>query len=154
LEKLNIPVAIITDLDNRPDTKDNSFCEIKKEVKQKKLQELETSFKNTNVLLSYTSDWTLEWCLYKSEVLSKLFKESVSEIHSSTEEFKEGKFEEVKFISKLRKDKGHSPFDKVEIASLLAEKIEKDLLITKEGLEKDEKLGYIVKAIKHACNES
>lgn len=154
LEKLNIPVAIITDLDNRPDAKDNSFCEVKKEVKQKKLQELEISFKNTNVLLSYTSDWTLEWCLYKSEVLSKLFRESVSEIHSKTKEFKEGSFDEVKFISKLRKDKGHSPFDKVEIASLLTEKIEMDLSITKEVLEKDEKLDYIVKAIKHACNES
>ena len=154
LEKLNIPVAIITDLDNRPDTKDNSFCKIKKEVKQKKLQELETSFKNTNVLLSYTSDWTLEWCLYKSEILSKLFKESVSEIHSGTDEFEEGKFEENKFVSKLRKDNGHSPIDKVEVASLLAEKIEKDLSITKENIEKDKKLEYIVNAIKYACNES
>ncbi|WP_026705067.1 ATP-dependent nuclease [Flavobacterium soli] len=154
LEKLNIPVAIITDLDNRPEAKDNSFCSIKKEEKEKKLKELEISFKETKVLLSYTSDWTLEWCLYKSEILSKLFKESVSKIHSGTEEFKGEKFEEAKFVSKLRKDKSHSPIDKVEVASLLAEKIENDLSITKEKLEKDEKLGYIVKAIKHVCNEN
>lgn len=154
LEKLNIPIAIITDLDNRPEAKDNSFCSIKKEEKEKKLKELENSFKETNVLLSYTSDWTLEWCLYKSSVLSTLFKESVSKIHSGTEEFKGGKFDEAKFVSKLRKDKSHSPIDKVEVASLLADKIENDLLITKEKLAKDEKLGYIVKAIKHVCNEN
>lgn len=153
-EELNIHVAIITDLDNRPETKDNSFCEIKKVAKEKKLKELEISFKDTNVLLSYTSDWTLEWCLYKSEALSKSFKESVSEIHSGTDEFKAGKFDEVKFVAKLRKDKGHSPIDKVEVASLLAEKIEKDPSITKENIEKDKKLEYIVKAIKYACNES
>lgn len=153
IEKLNIPVAIITDLDNRPEAKDNSFCKVKKEEKEKKLDELEKSFNNTNVLLSYTSDWTLEWCLYKSETLSEIFKKSVSDIHSGTEEFKGGKFEENKFISKLRKDKGHSPIDKVEVASILAEKIENDLLITKENIEKDKKLEYIVKAIKYACNE-
>lgn len=154
IEKLNIPVAIITDLDNRPEVKDNSFCEIKKGKKEKKIEELVKSFKSTNVLLCCTSDWTLEWCLYKSETLSKSFKESVSEIHSGTDEFKEGKFDEGKFISKLRKDKGHSPIDKVEVASLLAEKIEKDLLLKKENLSKDEKMGYILKAIKHVCNES
>ena len=154
IEKLNIPVAIITDLDNRPEVKDNSFCEIKRAKKEKKIEELVDSFKSTNVLLSCTSDWTLEWCLYKSETLSKFFTESVSEIHSGTDEFKGGKFEEVKFISKLRKDKGHSPIDKVEVASLLAEKIEKDLLLTKENLSKDKKMEYIIKAIKHVCNES
>ncbi|QOG04392.1 ATP-dependent endonuclease [Flavobacterium sp. MDT1-60] len=154
VEKLNIPVAIITDLDNRPEAKDNSFCTIKKEAKEKKVQEFEKSFNNTKVLLSCTSDWTLEWCLYQSETLSKSFKESVSEIHSGTDEFKAGKFEETKFISKLRKDKGHSPIDKVEVASLLAEKIEKDVLITKENLAKDKKMEYIIKAIKYVCNES
>jgi putative ATP-dependent endonuclease of OLD family len=154
LEKINIPVAIITDLDNRPEATDNSFCSIKKEEKEKKLKELDESFKNTNVFLSYTSDWTLEWCLYKSETLSKIFKESVSKIHSGTDEFKAGKFEEVKFVSKLRKDKGHSPIDKVEVASLFAEKIEKNSLITKENLEKDKKLEYITNAIKYVCNES
>ena len=151
-EKLNIPVAIITDLDNRPEVNDNSFCTIKKEKKEKKLKELENNFNGTTVLLSYTSNWTLEWCLYKSESLSKSFKESVSEIHSGTKEFKGDNFGEVKFISKLRKDKLHSPIDKVEVASLLAEKIEKDLSISKEDLENDEHLKYIAKAIKHVCN--
>ncbi|KUJ60684.1 hypothetical protein AR687_16780 [Flavobacteriaceae bacterium CRH] len=153
-EKLNIPVAIITDLDNRPEAKDNSFCAVKKEKKEEKIKELEKSFNNTNVLLSYTSDWTLEWCLYNSETLSKSFKESVSEVHSGTDEFKGEKFEETKFISKLRKDKGHSPIDKVEVASLLAEKIEKNYLITKENLAKDKKIEYIIKAIKYACDEN
>jgi putative ATP-dependent endonuclease of OLD family len=153
-EILDIPVAIITDLDNRPEKKDDSFCEVKKEKKETTLKEYEKDFKGTNVLLSYTTDWTLEWCLYKSNILNKLFKESVTKVHCLTDEFKEGKFEEGKFISKLRKDKGHSSIDKVAVASILAKKIEEDTLITIEDIKKDEHLKYLVDAIKHACNEN
>lgn len=153
-EILNIPVAIITDLDNRPEKKDDSFCEVKKEKKETTLKKYDEDFNDTNVLLSYTTDWTLEWCLYKSNILNKLFKESVTNVHCLTDEFKEGKFEEGKFISKLRKDKGHSSIDKVAVASMLAKKIEEDTLITKEGIEKDKYLKYLVDAIKHACNEN
>lgn len=153
-EVLNIPVAIITDLDNRPEKKDDSFCEVKKEKKEITLKKYEEDFKETNVLLSYTTDWTLEWCLYKSNTLNKLFKESVTEVHCLTDEFKDGKFEEAKFISKLRKDKGHSSIDKVAVASILSKKIEEDTLITKEEIEKDKHLKYLVDAIKHVCNEN
>jgi putative ATP-dependent endonuclease of OLD family len=153
-EILNIPVAIITDLDNRPEKKDDSFCEVKKEKKEATLKKLEEDFKDTNVLMSYTSNWTLEWCLYKSDTLSKLFKESVTKVHCLTDEFKGGKFEEAKFISKLRKDKGHSSIDKVAVASILSKNIEEDNLITKEDIEKDKHLKYLVDAIKHACNEN
>lgn len=153
-EVLNIPVAIITDLDNRPEKKDDSFCEVKKEKKEITLKKYEEDFKETNVLLSYTTDWTLEWCLYKSNTLTKLFKESVTEVHCLTDEFKDGKFEEAKFISKLRKDKGHSSIDKVAVASILSKKIEEDTLITKEEIEKDKHLKYLVDAIKHVCNEN
>ena len=152
-EILNIPVAIITDLDNRPEKKDDSFCEVKKEKKEATLKKLKEDFKDTNVLMSYTSNWTLEWCLFKSDTLSNLFKESVTKVHCLTDEFKDGKFEETKFISKLRKDKGHSSIDKVAVASILSKKIEEDFLITKEDIEKDEHLKYLVNAIKHVCNE-
>lgn len=153
-EILNIPVAIITDLDNRPEKKDASFCEVKKEKKEATLKKYEEDFKDTNVFLSYTADWTLEWCLYKSNILNKLFKESVTKVHCLTDEFKDGKFEEAKFISKLRKDKGHSPIDKVAVTSILSKKIEDDILITRNAIEKDEHLKYLVDAIKHACNEN
>jgi putative ATP-dependent endonuclease of OLD family len=153
-EILNIPVVIITDLDNRPEKKDDSFCEVKKEKKEATLKKYEEDFKDTNVFLSYTTDWTLEWCLYKSNTVSKLFKESVTKVHCLTDEFKDGKFEETKFISKLRKDKGHSSIDKVAVASILSKKIEEDTSITKEDIEKDKHLKYLVDAIKHACNEN
>lgn len=153
-EILNIPVAIITDLDNRPEKIDDSFCKVKKEEKEATLKKYQEDFKDSNVFLSYTTDWTLEWCLYKSNILNKLFKESVSKIHCLTDEFRNGKFEEAKFISKLRKDKGHSSIDKVAIASELSKKIEEAPSITKGDIEKDEYLKYLVDAIKHACNES
>lgn len=151
-EILNIPVSVITDLDNRPEKKDDSFCDIKKDKKENTLKELDKDFKDTKVLLRYTINWTLEWCLYKSNTLSKLFKESVSDIHKGS--FKNGDFEESKFISKLRKDKGYSSLDKVKIASSLANKLEIDRLITKEAIENDEYLKYLVDSIKHACNEN
>lgn len=42
----------------------------------------------TNVKLNLAKEWTLEWCLFKSPILSDLFKDSVAEVHSRTEEFK------------------------------------------------------------------
>jgi len=151
---INIPVAIITDLDNRPEKKDNSFCDIKRQKKDDTLKTLIADFNKTKVLMSYTYNWTLEWCLYKSPTLSKLFKESVSEIHSGTDEFKNDEFDENKFISKLRKDKGHSPIDKVAVSSILAKKIEKDCSITSENLCGDADLKYLIEALKHVCNEN
>lgn len=152
-KELNVPVSIITDLDNRPDKKDNSFCEIKKAEKLKKITELREDFNKTKVLACVTDNWTLEWCLYKSETLSELFKSSVREVHRGTEEFKGDEFGEDKFIKKLRKDTGHSPLDKVEIASVLAEKISKaDISI--DELEKDTYLKYIIDAIIHACDDN
>ena len=81
-------------------------------------------------------------------------------MHSGTEEFKYEKNEagndvfkslfEGKFIKKLKKDDGTSNLDKVSIASVFAEKIENDkILIVDQG---DDYLGYLVKAIKHACS--
>lgn len=151
---IDIPVAIITDLDNRPEKKDNSFCDVKRQKKDDILKTLIADFNKTKVLMSYTDNWTLEWCLYKSSTLSKLFKDSVSEIHSGTDEFQNDKFDENKFINKLRKDKGHSPIDKVAVASVLAKKIQEDSAITLENLCKDADLKYLIDALKHVCNEN
>lgn len=162
---IKIPVSIVTDLDNRPD-KDGEFKVLSnldpvtdKKIKTKydNLENLRKELMDTLVQLELAKEWTLEWCLYKSSSLSVLFKESVSEVHSVTGEFKklnnsewdEDKFKE-KLISKLKKDQGTSELDKVRIASILAEKIKKStsLDINKE----DEYLKYLVNAIEHACS--
>lgn len=156
-KKMRVPVAIITDLDNRPD-KNGKFEEIKNESdKVKKRNEnlikLKGELKGSSVTLELAKEWTLEWCLFKSTSLSILFKESVSEVHSGTkafdkvgENFKEQEFQE-KLISKLKKEEGTSNLEKVKVASKLAEKIKKDksLVIDKD----DVYLEYITKSIKH-----
>lgn len=149
--KLNVPVSILTDLDNRPDEKGIFVDTEKSKKKNETFEELRTALKDTTVELFVAKEWTLEWCLYKSTSLSTLFKESVSEIHSGTDEFKDGKFDENKFISKLKKEKETAPLDKVQIANELANKIEKVGFTIQAD---DEYLKYLVDAIKHACNEN
>jgi putative ATP-dependent endonuclease of OLD family len=152
-KELNIPVSVVTDLDVRP--RDNGTFEEEKENQRRQcIKESFLAFKDTTVKLLIAKQWTLEWCLYKSKYLSKLFKESVSEVHSGTEEFKKDgdNFKpefESKFIDKLAKKSGTSSIDKVAIAGVLAEKISVDntLIIS----EDDEFIKYIIDAIKHAC---
>ena len=127
---LNIPVSIVTDLDNRPE-KNGSFDP---EIAMRKEQEIKENIGDISggkIKLCLAKEWTLEWCLYKSSTLSKIFKDSVSEIHSGTEEFKidsdSGDYKEIfgsKLIEKLDKRTG-SPLDKVQIANVLSEKISK-----------------------------
>ena len=159
-QKMNVPISIITDLDNRPNesgvfTNLDEECE-KVKTKQENLAILKEGFNETDIILEIAKEWTLEWCLYKS-CLSDIFKNAVSEVHSGTDEFKKDSnnnfnvgFEE-KFIKKLLKKEGNSPIDKVAVASVLAEYLENDKTISKEKLEKDEYLLYLITAIKNVC---
>ncbi|MDR6462606.1 AAA family ATPase [Chryseobacterium sediminis] len=156
-EKMNVPVSIITDFDNRPDefgvfksllrenqTFKNKFCNV---------NALKRELKSTDVKLNIALQWTLEWCLYKS-CLSNIFKEAVSRVHNKTEDFKteDGNFKnsfERKFIKKLSKGEGTSPIDKVAVMNVFAELLEKDITITTEQIAEDNYLSYLLNAIKH-----
>ena len=152
-KELNIPVSVITDLDVKP----NNHGAFETEEENNKRDGIKTNFIDFNdsrVKLFIAKQWTLEWCLYKSESISKLFKESVSEIHKGTVEFKKDNDSfkpefESKFIDKLAKKAGTSTIDKVAIAGALAEKISTNEAF--EIKEDDEYLKYIIDAIKHAC---
>jgi len=152
-KELNIPVSVVTDLDIRPKD-DGIFDDEKEATKRDSIQKKFKDFNETKIKLHIAKRWTLEWCLYKSDSLSYLFKEAVSEIHNGTNEFKKDgdNFKpefESKFIDKLAKKSGNSTIDKVAIAGVLAEKIskDKDLVIP----ETDEYIKYIIDAIKHVC---
>ena len=145
---MKVPVSIVTDLDNRPD--ENAVFnedDEKTKTKRKNLSLLQLELYKTNVKLTLAKEWTLEWCLNKSTNLSKLFQESVSEVHPQI-----FKVDKVNFESELIVRLKNKGIDKVRIASTIAEKIEnsKDLIID----ENDEYIEYLVKAIKHACNEN
>jgi putative ATP-dependent endonuclease of OLD family len=159
-KEMKVPVAIVTDLDNRPDN-DGVFKAIKDEdkrveTKYENLIKLKQELDKTNIKLELAKEWTLEWCLFKSSSLSQIFKEAVCQVHSGTEEFKKesaGIFKSTfqnKLISKLKKEDNTSGIEKVKIASELANKIsEKEDLIIDEN---DEYLKYLINAIKHACS--
>jgi putative ATP-dependent endonuclease of the OLD family len=159
-KEMKIPVAIVTDLDNRPN-EEGIFKLINEEdervrTKSENLIKLKGELLETNIILELAKEWTLEWCLFKSPTLSELFKESVSSVHSGTKDFEKGErglFKpsfQSKLISKLKKEANTSGIEKVKIASELANKI-----IEKEDLtidENDEYLRYLIVAIKHACS--
>lgn len=155
--KMGIPIAIITDLDNRPN-ENGVFAETEKQrTRTGNLEKLKSEFQDSDAILEIAKEWTLEWCLYKSK-LSEAFKQSVQEVHSNTKEFKyeqdnktfKSSFE-GKFISKLRKEEGTSNLDKVSIAFIFAEKLETDATITLD--ESDEYLEYLIRAIKYVCGD-
>lgn len=154
-KNMNVPVAIVTDLDNRPNEKgefkkyEELDDEHDKKVKTKydNLKKLKNELVETNITLELAKEWTLEWCLYKSPTLSALFKNSLKEVHPTI--FKTN-FND--FIPMLEKKKSTN-LSKVKLATNLAEKIKKDKEITKDKLEKDEYLNYLISSIKHACND-
>jgi putative ATP-dependent endonuclease of OLD family len=156
-QKMHVPVAIITDLDNRP----NEFGVFKSFFRENKafknrlcnINVLKREMRLTDVKLNIAIEWTLEWCLYKS-CLSDLFKTAVAQVHSNTEEFKkEGDaFKtsfEGKFITKLSKGTGTSPIDKVAVMNVFAELLENDETVTGGQIAEDHYLSYLVSAIKH-----
>jgi len=149
-KQLKIPVSIVTDLDNRPNG-DGEFDEEERLKKNESIQKIESDIKETILKLCKSKEWTLEWCLFKSTSLSTLFKEAVSEVHSKTREFKKNGdvFNESEFESKLIEKLKKKTLDKVEIASVLAEKIENQKIPL---LDSDEYVAYLIDAIKHTCN--
>lgn len=150
-KSMRIPVSIVTDLDVRPN-KNGTFDRAQQKNKKSKIEKPFGELSNTNISMQIAKEWTLEWCLYKSDILSDLFKQAVRKVHNKTKSFKnkngewDSNFKNA-LISKLSKAKGS--LDKVAVAnelSLLIENNEVDFGIT------DEYIKYIIDAIKHACS--
>ena len=103
----------------------------------------------TNIKIYIAKEWTLEWCLYNSPILSKLFKDSVAVVHNRTEEFKKNDTtKEYKdgFTDKLKQKLKDRSLDKVAIAQELASKIENDAAL--DFSIEDEYIKYLLDAIR------
>lgn len=142
--QMNVKCSIVTDLDVRPDDAD------KEKKKKNKLESINNSLGRlpVNVNMYIAKEWTLEWCLFKSSVLSSLFKDSVAEVHSKTTEFKKDDVThqykddfETKLIEKL-KDRS---LDKTAIALTLSSKIENTTL---DFSQQDDYIKYLLDAIR------
>lgn len=142
---MNVRCAIVTDLDVRPDEED------KVQKEKEKRDSIDGNLGMplpANIILCLAREWTLEWCLYKSPILSELFKDSVAEVHSKTVEFKKDPDMHTykdSFETKLAEKLKNRSLDKTAIALVLSEKIEKATL---DFQQHDEYIKYLFDAIK------
>ncbi len=145
IPKMNVPVAIITDLDVKPE--DESTITIEgKSKKELEIENKKSKYDGQVVKTFVSPQWTLEYCLSKSSSLNSKFQEIVKDIHSRTDwtDF------EKSLTEKLDKKR----LKKTEIAYQLAHSLEEDS--DKENPEiivskKDIAIKYLIEAIEYAC---
>mgnify|MGYP000858636202 FL=1 len=143
---MDVKCAIVTDLDVKPDDPNKSQ---KEETKRSNINQSLGDLPD-NVSLYLAKEWTLEWCLFKSPVLSELFKDSVAAVHCRTNEFKkEGNPAQYKpeFETKLKGmlAKTNSKLDKTAVALNLTERIKTQSL---DFTQNDDYIKYLLDAIR------
>jgi len=154
-KKMQIPVAIITDLDVKPD--EELIYENGKTKKDIAKESKEQKFNGQTVKTFISPHWTLEYCLFKSLSLGDAFQNVVKAVHSSTDF---NNFEQ-KLIEKIE----NKSLYKTEIAYRLANVIEESLLKSKQSengeieiasvkMENNDKpIMYLIDAIKYVTGE-
>lgn len=135
--EMNIPVAIITDLDVKPEDEDKKKLEIEKK---------KTKYSGQRVETFVSPHWTLEYCLFKSTSLDSKFQEIVKGIHSKTNW--------TDFAKGLTDKLNNKGLNKTEIAYKLAHFLEADsnkntpeITIVADDIA----IEYLIRAIGHAC---
>ena len=136
----NVPVSIVTDLDLKPSEEDGN--------KDNAIEQKKEKYDGQTVNTFVSPHWTLEYCLAKSESISKKFQDIVKEVHSRTN------WDE--FDQKLAEKLDNKSLDKTEIAYRLAEKLDADSTaedpeITINRENQDDTIHYLIKAIEYAC---
>ena len=164
LESMGCKVAIVTDLDVRPNDNDGQFDADKEAQKRTKITEQVDTTNYPDVSWHIAEHWTLEWCLNESGKFGDVFKEAVSNVHTRTDAFKKenGQFNTEDFrdalIDKLRKYKINeegkhesvTQLDKVAVAYQFA-KLVKTAIIDYEHFDGDS-AKYLIDAINHVCS--
>ena len=154
--EINIPIAIITDSDvatYKTEKKDEKKEFVKREHSEI-LSELSESVRKKEEKYNYQNfikvflakDWTFEYALYKSNIFSHIFVEKVQFVHKKTDF---SNFE-VSLAEKLLSQS----LKKTEIAYLMSNFLNdktKIASITKEQLESDASISYLVNAVKFVC---
>ncbi len=163
-ESMGCKVAIVTDLDVRPNDDDGQFDTAKEAEKRTNITEKVDTSNYPDISWHIAEHWTLEWCLNESEKFGGLFKEAVSKVHTRTAAFKKNNNEfniedfKAELTNKLRKYKidgdgkhvSTTELDKVEVAYQFA-KLVKEVEIDYEHFDGDS-AKYLVDAINHVCS--
>jgi putative ATP-dependent endonuclease of OLD family len=180
-KRMKIPVAVITDLDVKPNDKklsknDKTRKEIVTEKKIKK-------YDGQSVKTFISPYWTFEYCIASSDILRKLFYKSVllafkeqkdyqgDEINEKINEVINGVETQFNYWSEdniplkiylqilgeekilsFPKTKISKPIIAQHFANLL--NVSEDKFINKKNLEKDINIKYLINAIKYAAGEN
>lgn len=147
---IDIPIALITDSDVSKYQKDKKTKEITElsnlEIKQKlqeKILKLKKKFDYQNSIKVFIADnWTFEFALFRSNLFNNKVKEIIKSIYPDTDFTN---FEDV-LVDKLI----NQNLSKTEIAYRLSSCLE-EINFTKEKIESDTSIQYLVEAIKFVC---
>ena len=138
------PVAIITDLDVKPED-ENSITE-GREKKVAETEKKESKYNGQVVKTFVSPHWTFEYCLSRSSSLGSQFQKIVEGIHNRTDW---SDFEES--LTKKLDNKG---LRKTEIAYQFAELLEEDSKKEVPDITidmDDNAIKYLIEAIEYAC---
>lgn len=148
--EIDIPIAIITDSDVSKYQKDEDSTiinelktsEVQQNLKEqiKKLKE-KYDYKNS-IKVFIAEDWTFEFALFTSQLFKAKLHEVIKEIHP--------KINLNNFESELAKKLLNQNLHKTEIAYKLATKLH-EIQFSKEELESDSSIQYLIEAIKFVC---
>ena len=148
---MDMPVAIITDLDIRPNENGQFSTDAENAKRQEITSKIDTEHYN-NIQINIAYQWTLEWCLFNSPTYREAFMAAVSAVHSDTAEFKKDEggnwVNENNFKFKLIKKLTNKSLKKVAIAYNLANWITENAVAP---LNDDPYIEYIVSSINHVC---
>lgn len=163
---MKIPITIITDLDEQEYTRERKKDEDGNDIKNGNGNGYEYDFtkhtiidyeekrnakssaliqNNDEIKVFVSNEWTLEWCLLKSNAIGVNFKEVIKKIHSDTFAGCASDEEYEISLAKLLLSKS---IHKTEIAYLLSNEIKKQELLE---IEDQDTISYIKNAIKHVC---
>jgi len=146
-ENINIPVAIITDIDVKEYKNDNGNIVRRDNIdneKRAKIENKKQKYEKQNVKVFIAPHWTLEYTLYQSNSLRDVFYDIFRSVHDRSDIALENC--EEKLAEKLL----NKSLNKTEIAYRFAHKLETDNSISIN--EDDNCLEYLIEAIKHVCN--
>lgn len=144
--EMNVPVAIITDLDVKPEEENTIVDGQTKTKKELAIENKKSRYEGQVVKTFVSSQWTLEYCLSKSLSLSSKFQEIVKAIHSRTDW--------INFEESLTKKLNNKGLAKTEIAYQLAHFLEEDSGNENSKIKvrkQDIAIKYLIEAIEYAC---
>ncbi len=154
---LDIPVAVVTDLDILPD--DENIPEQDGTTgKDRKIHDKEEKYNGQSVKAFISPHWTLEYCIaLTNDPFRELFFNTVKSIRGGGLSQSFGVFldqneEDKQFAKSLYQDQIIRPkISKPELAHKFSRAILEDSSINRELLESQNSIKYLIDAIKYAC---